>query len=353
MSRTATPAALAFPAFSRRRFLSGASAIAGSAALGGMLPRAAKAQETLIWYAGSAVEAVDAWAKLFTEKTGIPVEYIRSGSVQLAQKFEQEAKAGQVQASVLDMGVPGPGAAWAEQGLLLEYHSPEYAHYPQDIVIPGYAGPTKADPVCMAYNPEFIAPDEAPKHWEDILDPKWKGKMTMSDAASSTGALMWYAAMRSEFGIGFMEKLAEQDVIVRTGSGDVVNTIVSGERPLACMILQYHVFGAVKKGANLNIIVPEEGAPISFGMIGIPADAPNPEAGKQFLDFALGREAQLLWQETFYTSSLRDDVPGLIGANGSRPLNEVKRIASSAEDVQRYFTEQATLIEEWTTLFKS
>jgi iron(III) transport system substrate-binding protein len=319
----------------------------------GALPSIATAQEPLIWYAGSAVEAVDLWAKAFTDKTGIPVEYIRAGSVQLAQKFEQEAKAGQVQASVLDMGVPGPGAAWAEQGLLLRYDSPEYAHYPQDIVIEGYAGPTKADPVCMAYNPEYLPPDEAPKHWEDILDPKWKGKMTMSDASSSTGALMWYAAMRTAYGLPFMEKLADQDVAVRPGSGDVVNTIVAGERPLACMILQYHVFGAVKKGANLNILVPEEGAPISFGMIGIPAAAPNPEAAKQFIDFALGREAQMLWQNTFYTSSLRDDVPALEGANGSRPLTEVKRIASSAEDCQRYFEQQAELIEEFITLFKS
>jgi iron(III) transport system substrate-binding protein len=337
---------------SRRRFLQGAG-IAGAAALGGLHTGSAAAQETAIWYAGSAVDAIDAWTRLFQERTGIKVDYVRSGAVQLTQKFEQEAKAGRVQASILDIAVPGPGVRWAEQGMLLNYDSPEYSHYPKASTIPGYAGPPKAEVLCMAYNPKFIQPDEAPKHWEDLLDPKWKGKMVMSDAASSSGALMWFAALRNAYGAAFMEKLAKQDVVVKTGSGDVVNMIVSGERPLAAMLLQYHVFLAVKKGANLNIIVPEEGAPISFALIGIPAAAPNPEVGKKFLDFCLGREAQMLWQDRFSTSSLRDDVPPLVGANGSRPMSQVKHLASSADDVNSYFENQAALIEEWTTLFKS
>jgi iron(III) transport system substrate-binding protein len=337
---------------SRRRFLQG-TGMAGAAALGGLPIGGAAAQETAIWYAGSAVDAIDAWTKLFQEMTGIKVDYVRSGAVQLTQKFEQEAKAGRVQASILDIAVPGPGTRWAEQGLLLNYDCPEYSHYPKGSLIPGYAGPPKAEVLCMAYNPKFIQADEAPKHWEDLLDPRWKGKMVMSDAASSSGALMWFAALRNAYGRSFMEKLAKQDVVVKTGSGDVVNTVVSGERPLAAMLLQYHVFLAVKKGANLNIIVPEEGAPISFALIGIPAKAPNPEVGKKFLDFCLGREAQILWQEKFSTSSLRDDVPALLGASGSRPISQVKHLASSAADVNRYFEEQGALIDEWTTLFKS
>jgi iron(III) transport system substrate-binding protein len=352
MSDILRPVTLGNPWVSRRQILQGAGAVAGAAALGGTLTPAAAA-DSAIWYAGSAVDAIDAWTKLFKERSGIQVDYVRSGAVQLTQKFEQEAKAGRVQASILDIAVPGPGARWAKEGLLLKYDSPEYSHYPQDIMIPGFAGPPKAEVLCMAYNPKFISADEAPKHWEDLLDPKWKGKMTMSDAASSSGALMWYAAIRSAYGRAFMEKLAKQDIVVRTGSGDVVNTIVSGERPLAAMLLQYHVFLAVKKGANLNIVVPEEGAPISFALIGIPAAAPNPEVGKKFIDFCMGREAQIVWQDRFSTSSLRDDVPPLIGASGSRPLSQVKHLKSSAEDVNRYFLEQETLIDEWTTLFKS
>src|SRR5262245_61741142 len=105
---------------SRRRFLQG-TGIAGAAALGGLQVGGAAAQETAIWYAGSAVDAIDAWTKLFKERTGIQVDYVRAGAVQLTQKFEQEAKAGRVQGSILDIAVPGPGLRWAEQGLLLKY----------------------------------------------------------------------------------------------------------------------------------------------------------------------------------------------------------------------------------------
>ena len=59
---------------SRRSFLRGAGAVAGAAALGGLVPAPLRAQETFIWYSGIAVEASDDVSKSFTAKTGIPVE---------------------------------------------------------------------------------------------------------------------------------------------------------------------------------------------------------------------------------------------------------------------------------------
>jgi iron(III) transport system substrate-binding protein len=334
----------------RRTLLKACGVGVGTAALRSW-PASASA-EKLLWFAGSDVRAVEEWTNLFKAKTGISVEYYRAAANKLAQRFEQEALAKQVQCSIIDMGLPGPVGKWARRGLLMEYQSPEYAHYPADTVIPGFAGPSKADVLCIAYNSEIIRADEAPGHWEDLLDSKWKDKMTMSDAAASSGALQWYAAMRATYGRSYMERLAKQNVLVRQGSGEVVNTMISGERPLAAMILQYHVLGAIKRGAKLQIVSPDEGMPVSIGMIGIAASAPDPESAKRFLDFALGREAQLNWQENFFTSSLRDDVPGVSGGHGAKPLREVKRMASSAKDLDSFFEKQSELIDEWSALFK-
>ncbi len=336
------------PAVPRRRVLSGGAALAGAV----FLPNIVRAQTPLVWYTGSQVEAVDQWVNMFKEKTGTRVDYYRAGALNIARKFEQEVKAGNVQCSLVGGGLTGLLTQWADRGLLMSYKSPEYAHYPADTILPGFTGGTiKADVTSIIYNTELVKPEDVPKSWEDLLHPKWKGKMTMSDAASSSGALHWYAAIRKTFGRSYVEKLAKQDVLIRTGSGEVVNTVVSGERPLAAMVLIYHAEIAMSKGAkNLKVVVPSEGAPIGWTHLCIPAKAPNPEGAQRFMDFALGRDAQIAWQKQFFTGSMRDDVPP--PADGSVRVNQVKRLASSANDMQEFFDKNTEISDEWSELFK-
>ncbi|MGQ7791987.1 extracellular solute-binding protein [Faunimonas sp. B44] len=340
------------PRLSRRTFMQGTGAAAAAAAFGGPLMGSAQAQETLMWYSASSVESVDGWAKMFKEKTGHTVEYFRAGGVKLAQRFEQEAKANQAQCGPIDVSIPGLMSQWARDGMLMEYESPEAKHYPDDIQMKGFWTPIKALVCCMAYNADIIKEDEAPKSWEDLLDPKWKGKLVCADAFSSGATLHWYGALRQTYGKEFMEKLSEQDVLIRAGSGETTDTVISGERPVAAMILQYYVFGEIQKGANLNVVFPEEGLPISYEVIGIAKSAPNPELSKQFVDFTLSNEAQTYWQQTYSTPSMRDDVEPLSREHGRRPLSEVKRMASSAADLDRLFGQQTELLDEWGTLFK-
>src|SRR5690606_6591687 len=152
---------------------------------------------------------------------------------------------------------------------------------------------------------------EAPTSWQDILDPKWRGKMVMADASSSSGALHWFSAIHKAFGREFMEALAQQEVLIRTGNGVVVNTLISGARPLSCMVYQYHVETAISEGAPLRVRIPEEGAPVGLSYLAITADAPNPEDAKTFFDFAIGYDAQHHWTRNYFTGTARDDVPPL------------------------------------------
>ena len=342
----------ALPGLSRRRFVQGLGTAATAAAFGGSFIGDAQAQQKLLWYSASSLESVDGWAKMFKEKTGHTVEYFRAGGVRLAQRFEQEAKARQTQCGPIDVSIPGLMSQWAKQGHLLEYESPEASHYPKDARMPGYWAPVKALVCCMAYNADIVKPEDAPKKWEDLLDPKWKGKLVTADAFSSGATLHWYGALRATYGKSFMEKLSKQNVLVRAGSGETTDTVISGERPVAAMILHYYVMDEVKKGANLQVVFPEEGLPITYEVIGIAKNAPNPDLAKQFVDFSLSKEAQTYWQRTFNTPSLRDDVEPLSRERGRRPLSEVKRMASSTADLEELFEQQTELLEEWGTLFK-
>jgi iron(III) transport system substrate-binding protein len=156
------------PSFSRRTLLGGATAAAAVAACG--LP--AGAQQSLLWYSASASGADEEWAKMFKAKTGVAVEYFRIGGVKLTERIEQEVKARQVRFSVMDISIPGLMSLWSRRGLLAQYDSPESAHYPAATRLAGYWTPINALTLSMAYNADYIRPEEAPKTWEDLLQPK-------------------------------------------------------------------------------------------------------------------------------------------------------------------------------------
>ena len=352
MFRKSQPSVLQTQPASRRTFLQGAGAVAGAAALGGLVPAPLRAQETFIWYTGIAVEASDDVSKSFTAKTGIPVEYFRAGSNNLAQKFEQEVKADQVRCSAVAITNPTLVARWAKEGLVMPYDSPEFANYGERFVIKGFAGPTHGEPHIMAYNTELVSAEDAPKIWEDLLDPKWKGKIVMTDGGSSASALHWYAALKTAKGPEFMEQLAAQDVLIKTGGAEVGNSLVSGERLVAAMITQGHASRAIGAGGPLRIVIPEEGAPLLFTVVFVPAKAPNPDVGKQFLDHILSEESQLMLENKHFSSSLRNGMTRAPSDTGGKPLAEVTPIHSSPEDLDKFAAEAETLAAEYTELFK-
>lgn len=336
---------------SRRKFLAGSGAAAGALAMPSLIPSRASAQSPLVWYTGSQIDAVSDWVELFRERTGIVCDFYRAGGLAIAQRFEEEVRANQVQCSLVGSSLVGLVRDWADRGLLLEYDGPEYANFRDDMVIGRHAAPNKIDVIAMAYNTEMISEEEAPKTWEDILDPRWRGQMVLADASASTGALHWFAAMRQSYGREFMEQLAQQDVLVRTGNGEVVNTLISGERPLSCMVYQYHVDAAISNGANLRVLIPDDGAPVAMSYIAITRDAPNPEDARKFLDFAMGHEAQTLWRDKYFAASARIDVPG--SDTMSVNIDTLTAISSTPEDHIAFFEDNASISDDWVDLFRS
>lgn len=339
-------------AVSRRRFLKGTGMGAGALAFGGAFPLSAQAQETFVWYSGLATAITDDISKMFTKKTGIEVEYFRAGSNNLAQKFEQEVKADQVRCSTVQITNPTLVGLWAKQGLVLPYESPEFVNYPEEFVIKGFAGPSTVNPHVLCYNTELVSPEDAPKHWEDILDPKWKGKLVMTDGSSSSSALHWFTVMKYTFGDAFVEKLATQDVLMVTGGAAVGDILISGERAMAVMITQAHAGKAISRGGALRIVVPEEGVPLLNGVIFVPAKAPNPEVGKQFVDHMLGEEVQSMMGNKHFVGSLRKGLPPSELDTGAKQASEVTALLSSPEDLLRFQAERESLSQQYVELYK-
>jgi iron(III) transport system substrate-binding protein len=97
-----------------------------------------------------------------------------------------------------------------QKKLLQRYVSPHAQYYPEGFTDKeGYWTSVYSIPRVIAYNTNLAKPDVAPKSWEDILQPRWKGGFGLSDSAT-----LWYTGfmkyLGEEKGRDFMRKLAAQ-----------------------------------------------------------------------------------------------------------------------------------------------
>jgi iron(III) transport system substrate-binding protein len=175
--------------------------------------------------------------------------------------------------------------------LFAPFHSPSAGDIPARIV-PAHRQlvPTRVSLYVLVYNTKLVAPGEVPDTYEDLLHPRWAGKLGIEAAD-----VPWFAsvvkAMGTEKGLRYFEKLAAARPSVRSGHTLLAELVASGELALAP---DAHIQGVARLKARG---APVEWKPLqpAFGqpsMIGLTRRAPHPHAGLLFADFILSREGQ-------------------------------------------------------------
>lgn len=146
----------------------------------------------------------------------------------------------------------------------------------------------------FAYNTELVSEEEAPKTWEDLLDPKWEGKIQFPNpAASGTSTLMVLSYMMEhgeEEGWEYFQKLTDQaNSIPDSGSGPTKGAAM-GEAEIA-IGFDFMAYEHQANGEDIDFIVPEQ-TPVLANPMTLVKDGPNPEGGKDFMEFMLSEDAQ-------------------------------------------------------------
>jgi iron(III) transport system substrate-binding protein len=246
-------------------------------------------------------------AKEFEKKYPfINVTEYRTDGRTLIKRALEEIRAGQYIADVI--------ATTGEQmdlmkreGVFLEYHVPDARHYPEEVKHKGkngfyYVGHYETY-ASLGYNTSLIPAADAPKTMLDLLNPKWKGKMSI---VSTTTGTRWIGSTVESFGRDYLDKLAEQEVKVQNMSGAALSgLVVSGEVPLSPTIFDANITQAKQKGApvdwrGLEPVVTT----VAYG--GLTLKAPHPHAALLFLDWLHSKEGQQLIQKGGLWSARED-----------------------------------------------
>jgi ABC-type Fe3+ transport system substrate-binding protein len=262
----------------------------------------AKEEKILVLYSTTEVKDHTALVEAFQKRYPfVQPKASRVASSSMAAKVLQEHRAGVHVFDVLSAGEV-PLYAISGAGLFQPYNSPERSAYPE-----GFKDKESLwtsmyhNAGTIQYNTNLVKPDDVPKSYDDLLHPKWKGKMVMDSTEFE-----WYALMLEilgrEKGLQFMRSLAKQDLNFRPGKALITTILIGGEFGLAVMNNDHLTQAAKMRGAPLDSVaaypVISRVHPIALGRY-----APHPNVGKLFIDFVLSEEGQKILESLGRTSS--------------------------------------------------
>ncbi len=269
------------------------------------LVAAAQKEGEVVWYSTLIINqivrpVVDAFEAKYP---GIKVRYSRATSSDVALKIRNEARVRRVQADLFD----GSNTVFLllDAGLVAEYRPAAVAEWPDDLKDP-HGTWTAANLFywTSAYNTNRAAAVEAPKTYEDLLDPKWKGKIAWTNDLTPGGppgfihtilTIMW-----QDRGMDYLRKFAAQlPVTIPAAQRVVLDHVVTGEYPPAVMILNYHATISAAQGAPVKWI-KMEALLQSMSLISIVKDSPHPNAAKLLEEFILSDQGQKIFADNDY-----------------------------------------------------
>jgi iron(III) transport system substrate-binding protein len=240
----------------------------------------------------------------------IKMSYWRGDSEEIEKKLSAEMRANNLLVDVVEG--TGIGELAVRAGLAQPVASPLVADIPERMRDPrGLWVPTRMSYFALAYNTRLVAADVVPATYEDLLAPRWKGKMAWP-LLSAIGAPLFVTNLRLAWGedkaMAYLRKLRAQG-IVNFGAGNprtLVDRVIAGEYAIALQIFAHHPLISAGKGAPVaaRLLPPVASAP---GTLVIPKGSRHPHAAALLMDFLLSREGQQILAAAEYLP-VRGDV---------------------------------------------
>jgi iron(III) transport system substrate-binding protein len=272
---------------------------------------------------------------------GIAVQIERSGSERLFQRIDQEFASNIRAADVVNSSDASHFITWKKNGWLAPFVTEDIAqHFLPEYRDPdGMSATTRIYLSSIAYNTNLVKPDDAPKSFADLLDPKWAGKMVKGHPAYSGTIMTATFQLVREFGWDYYEKLSKQRVMQVQSSTDPPKKLALGERAVMADGNEYNVVLLKEAGQPVEPVYPTEGTPTISGPTGIFANAPHPNAARLFQAWLHTRETQ----QFFIDFSAQYSVHAQVQSKpGRRKISDIKLMKEDPAGVEKMTEEIKT-----------
>ena len=294
----------------------------------------AKKEGAMVFYTAMNVDDSSMMLKGFEKRYPfIKTKLFRLGSSQLLIKMLAEKRAGMNTSDVTCNNIFEFDVK-IKEGVLGKYISPEAQAIPEVFKDPaGYWASLYLQPFGISYNTKLVSPQDAPKGYADLLNPRWKGKLSLDRGDESWLAGIFHI-MGEAKGLEYAKKLAEQNINFRSGHTLILQMLLAGEFSIDINSHLQRVERYRSTGAPIDWVAPEP-ALVSYNPIGITSHAPHPNAARLFIDFALSREGQKIVRDIGRPPA-RADVDPIYPRLAKFARGEIKVVPISIKWAERY-----------------
>ncbi|HEV8615398.1 MAG TPA: extracellular solute-binding protein [Methylomirabilota bacterium] len=311
------------------------------------LYEAAKKEKPLTWYtAHYNSETAAAVCNAFEQKyAGLKCNYVRTTAQVAYQRLSQDMKAGLAVASVISSTDVSHYGRMKKDGWLVAYR-------PKNITelidaFKSFNDPdgtyvaTAAGLVLITYNTSVVSAKDAPKKWTDLLDPRWKGKVSIGHPGFSGYVGTWVVQMNKLYGWDYFKKLELNKPRIGRSINDTV-TMLNAKESWVAAGPSATTLESIDKGNPLALVYPEDGAILMVSPTGILKNAPSPNAAKLFEEYLLSKDCNEVM-----VKMRQDSVNKHVKAPpGTKSLAEVKTIRPSYEEVEKGIPEVKELFRD-------
>lgn len=251
---------------------------------------AAKQEGKVIVYGAQVPQAMKSLHAAFEKKYGIKVDYWRGSSTQVSERALTEWRAGKPGFDVIE-GNRGVQLIMRDEGLFQKYIPPSSEKFPAKFKEKdGMITPWRALPISILYNTDLVKAADVPKTFDELLNPKWTGKLTMPDPTrhTTTAQFLWnLEKFKGDKWLDFVKALAKQKPLLVESLAPVTTTIIKGEAPVGITYIKY-----VKqyKGPVGYVLMDKYLTDPNY--MSLSAKTARPNAARLYLDFVCSADGQ-------------------------------------------------------------
>lgn len=277
---------------------------------------AGKREGTVVVFEGArAPRFTEALISEFPRQTGIRAEVVSVSGAEIRERIRMEDRAGAYQVDVLisALSTPADIVDWGF-GQPVPIKLPVEEEMDVFRVKPWQYDPQRrlmvwsqnVEPIILI-NTNLVKPQDEPKSWHDLLDPKWKGKIIITDPRFPGGStLMAYSA--SELGKDYWSKIPTQNPRLERNANRVIDAVVLGEKPIAIFAQSPIGAAAIAAGAPVKFLHLEEGSALMLWGGTVVKNTPHPNAAIVFMNWLLSKQGHETVMRAFESPGLRKDL---------------------------------------------
>jgi iron(III) transport system substrate-binding protein len=296
---------------------------------------AARKEGKVIYYTSIDLPLAEKIAKSFEAKfPGIAVRVERTGAERVFQRIGQEYGSRIYAVDAVNSSDAAHFIVWKRDGLLAPYVPEDVAqHYPTEHKdADGLFASFRVGLSVIGCNTNLVKPEDRPKSFADLLDPKWKGKMVKAHPSYSGTIMTATYQLARDLGWSYLEKLAQQNVMQVQSASDPPKKLEIGERAVMADGNEYNLLQIKARKGPVEIVHPTEGTPFVVGPNGLFKNAPNPNAARLFQLYCFTTECQQLVVDF---GKLRSLHPLTKETDGRAPMGSFKTLKEDAAAVEK------------------